>query len=130
MDTVLDYTGQIAHALGYLHSHSDQQKAIFHGDLKPANVMLTGTDDSLVLKLADLDSFTLLKDKDTHRLDLATKTGTIRYMSPEMIGCEDPFIWMATVGQATDTVYEGWVASSCVCPRLIGLIVEHVMGHW
>ncbi|OWA51296.1 hypothetical protein BV898_15786 [Hypsibius exemplaris] len=101
--TILDYTKQIAHALGYLHNRSDQrQEAIFHGDLKPENVMLAGTEDNLVLKLADLDSFTRLKDKDTHRSDLKTKAGTIRYMSPEMIGNDDPDITMAIVGRATD----------------------------
>ncbi|OWA54961.1 putative Fibroblast growth factor receptor 2 [Hypsibius exemplaris] len=79
---ILDFTSQMAKALGYLHNHSDQQQeAIFHGDLKPANVMLTGTDNTPVLKLVGLDSFARLKDKQTDRSEMKTKMGTIRYVS-------------------------------------------------
>ncbi|OWA51298.1 hypothetical protein BV898_15788 [Hypsibius exemplaris] len=116
VDTILNYTGQIARALNYLHSQRGQHhEAIFHGDLKPLNVMLHSKhDDCPVLKLTDLDSFTQVRGEHTRRSDLSTKKGTIRYMSPEMLAW-NPDTKLPAVGRSTDIWSLGCIVLRMSC---------------
>ncbi|OQV17213.1 putative Mitogen-activated protein kinase kinase kinase nsy-1 [Hypsibius exemplaris] len=119
VSTILDYTEQIAHALGYLHNHKDSQQNgrpnIIHGDLKPENLMLhSKAGDRPVLKLTDLDSFTQLRDEHSRRSDLSTKKGTIRYMSPEMLAWDHKIEWLK-VGRSTDIWSLGCIVLRMSC---------------
>ncbi len=72
---------QIARALSHAHSQK-----IIHRDLKPSNILITETDDGIVIKLFDFGIARVADDADEIRLT-TTKAfiGTPTYMSPEQI---------------------------------------------
>jgi len=72
---VIFYAGQIALALGYLHSCK-----IYYRDLKPENILIG--DDGYVL-LADFGLAKIMDDANT--MEPNSFCGTPSYLSPEMI---------------------------------------------
>ena len=79
IDTIVDFTSQIAKGLAKAHQHG-----IIHRDIKPANIIVT--DDGLV-KILD---FGLAKLAGQARLTrTGTTLGTVAYMSPEQVHGEE-----------------------------------------
>ena len=70
---------QIAKAIAYLHGH---EKQIIHGDIKPANIMMTKTG---IAKLCDLGLSKLKGDASLTVKSTAAAKGTPLYMAPEQL---------------------------------------------
>ncbi|GAB5366997.1 hypothetical protein AAMO2058_001192000 [Amorphochlora amoebiformis] len=68
----------IAQALAYLHAH---KPPILHRDMKPANIFFDGYGKA---KLADF-GLSRLKAGQAGKYEMTGKTGTIRYMAPEVV---------------------------------------------
>jgi serine/threonine protein kinase/Tol biopolymer transport system component len=79
LEDVLDWSSQLANALGVAHSHG-----LIHGDIKPENVMVR--EDGYV-KL--LDFGLALGGQEEGRIG-GGLAGTLRYLSPEQCGGEAP----------------------------------------
>ncbi|RUS85924.1 hypothetical protein EGW08_006327, partial [Elysia chlorotica] len=66
---------QVADAVHYLHS-----KNIVHGDIKPANILLSGEDQAV------LSDFGLSKCVPNQRVEIFMNYGTRGFMAPEIFG--------------------------------------------
>ncbi|KAK1412854.1 hypothetical protein QVD17_34410 [Tagetes erecta] len=76
----LDIMIDVAHAITYLHTYTDQP--IIHRDIKSANVLIT---DKLRAKVADF-GFARIKVEDPEATHISTQVrGTAGYMDPEYI---------------------------------------------
>jgi serine/threonine protein kinase len=77
-ETALDWIGQIAGALGYLH---DQNPPIIHRDIKPANIRVTSQGRAFLV------DFGLVKVYDPHlRTTIGARAVTPGYSPPEQYG--------------------------------------------
>jgi hypothetical protein len=77
-DTALDWTGQIAGALAYLHA---QKPPIIHRDIKPANIRVTSEGKAFLV------DFGLVKVYDPHlRTTVGARAITPGYSPPEQYG--------------------------------------------
>jgi len=77
-DTALDWVGQIAGALAYLH---DQNPPIIHRDIKPANIRVTSQGRAFLV------DFGLVKVYDPHlRTTIGARAVTPGYSPPEQYG--------------------------------------------
>ena len=76
---ILNWAQKLAGALSHLHS---QTPPVFHGDIKPGNIMLTETGD---ICLIDFNISLILDDKDKSALGLSHG-----YSSPEQYGSKTP----------------------------------------
>ncbi|XP_055354378.1 uncharacterized protein LOC129600020 isoform X2 [Paramacrobiotus metropolitanus] len=70
----LRYTLEITDGLNFLHG-----QRVWHGDLKPSNILVKTIDEDITLQICDLDDFVLMD------LGSTNARGTPIYMSPEMI---------------------------------------------
>ncbi len=77
---VLEWSGQLLDALAYLHG---QSPAILHGDIKPANIILTR---SGLLKLVDFGLVRLLQPEDQQTVTVVQGQGTMAYTPIEQFG--------------------------------------------
>ncbi|EFJ40490.1 hypothetical protein VOLCADRAFT_46661, partial [Volvox carteri f. nagariensis] len=83
MRQLLDTAAEIASAMAYLHS-----RAIVHGDLKTANVMLQRQDSDprgFIAKLADFGLARQLAGRGAEDGMLVSRIGTVTHMAPETI---------------------------------------------
>nr|QJI10537.1 mitogen-activated protein kinase kinase kinase 12 [Neoseiulus barkeri] len=71
--TILRWAAEIASGMSYLHG-----QRIFHGDLKPLNILLDGA--AKTAKIGDFDS-----SRKLGSLVGASDTGTVPYMAPELL---------------------------------------------
>ncbi len=84
------WLGQLCAALGYAHT----QARLVHGDLKPANLMITLPGD---LKITDFGLATVIADSIKRAGDSAAPGGKLVYMSPQQRMGEIPAV--------TDDIY-------------------------
>lgn len=73
--TIRDFISQIGSGLKYLHAHQ-----IVHRDLKPHNILMSGTAENPVLKIADFGFARFLRPTDLAE----TICGSPIYMAPEI----------------------------------------------
>lgn len=99
LDEFLSIADAIASALDAVHEHG-----VLHGDLKPANVFLTG--DAVVAKLVDFGT------SKVHGLERLTRTGEVAgtptYMAPELLTGE------GGIDERIDTYALGVLAYRCL----------------
>lgn len=76
---VIDITAQIARALSVVH-----QRGLVHGDLKPANVLVSRSGQKPVVKLIDFGLADAFRGSAAEAL-----TGTVAYFAPEQTGLVD-----------------------------------------
>jgi serine/threonine protein kinase len=74
-ERIRGFVGQIGEGLKYLHCHE-----IVHRDLKPHNILLAGTPDRPILKIADFGFARFLRSSDL----ADTVCGSPIYMAPEI----------------------------------------------
>lgn len=127
LDARLAVASQIARAVGEVH-----QLGVLHKDLKPANVLIAGSAQSPVIRLADFGSGRLLDDTvlddfgitDPGSLDTGSgrdelRSGTLAYRAPELVGDAVPtaksdiyalglILYQLTVGDFTKALAPGW----------------------
>ena len=77
---VLEWSSQLLDALAYLHG---QSPAILHGDIKPANIILT---QSGLLKLVDFGLVKLMQPEDQRTITVVQGRGTMAYTPIEQFG--------------------------------------------
>ncbi|MGH8547904.1 MAG: protein kinase domain-containing protein [Methylococcales bacterium] len=94
---VANIVRQIGNALSYAH-----ERAIFHRDLKPGNIMLRKDDGEDFVILIDFGIATVMEPQTVTRGPKTLAVGTVPYMAPEQILCEP--------SEATDTFALGVVA--------------------
>jgi serine/threonine protein kinase len=105
---VINHLKQIVRGIQYLHCvakvifREPFRKPIIHGDLKGQNIFI-GTDNKTV-KIGDLDNGLLLKNGRTNIQGIQEPVGTLFFMSPEMLKCEE------RIGLMTDIWSFGCVA--------------------
>jgi serine/threonine-protein kinase len=75
IDKAIDYTAQVLSALSYAHA-----RGVVHGDLKPANMIIT---PSGVVKLMDFGIAKMVADRKLTQT--GSTVGSLYYMSPEQI---------------------------------------------
>ena len=106
-DFLLNVLRQLADAMAYVHG-----KGIFHGDLKPSNVLVDETGKPLLI------DFNLSSDRS---IDQAQLGGTLLYMAPEQLAQiaspKDGFRGGTFVGTATEIFSFGQLAISLVTGR-------------
>lgn len=127
LDARLAVASQIARAVGEVH-----QLGVLHKDLKPANVLIAGSAQSPVIRLADFGSGRLLDDTvlddfgitDPGSLDTGSgrdelRSGTLAYRAPELVGDAVPtaksdiyalglILYQLTVGDFRRPLAPGW----------------------
>ncbi|KAF7067220.1 hypothetical protein CFC21_073135 [Triticum aestivum] len=91
-------------ALRYLHTECD--RCIVHGDIKPANVMLDASGNA---KLGDFGLARLIDHGAEPRTTQAV-AGTVGYIDPELVNCQRP-------GTASDVYSFGVVLLEIACGR-------------
>ncbi|MBI4821347.1 MAG: serine/threonine protein kinase [Deltaproteobacteria bacterium] len=113
------WAGQLASALAAAHS-----RGVTHRDLKPGNVMVTGSGESTVLKLID---FGLAKvvDADQPLTGFGDVIGTPQYIAPESL------VTSAEVGPAADVYALGAVMFELITghPVFEGTLPEVLEAH-
>lgn len=89
---MIEFSKQLVSACAYLES-----KGIVHRDVKPANILLKGSQ----LKLGDFGLARVINGDDQSLNSFFTFAGTLHYMAPEIIRCEKhPYkcdVWSAGV---------------------------------
>ncbi|KAL4540218.1 hypothetical protein Ndes2526A_g03213 [Nannochloris sp. 'desiccata'] len=74
----------VAEGMEFLHSGP---RAVLHGDLKPANILLKAGSDpgSVTAVVADFGLSRMLDSDDKHSIQRTASLGTVQYMSPELL---------------------------------------------
>ena len=70
-------------AKGIAHLHN-LQKAVIHRDIKPGNILVTGTTGSPVIKIADFGESRFFEGSKEQSVRNMTVAGTFPYMAPEL----------------------------------------------
>ena len=79
----VDLAAQIGFGLSYLHTkRKDDKRAIVHRDISARNILLTGPQDKLVVKIAD---FGVARVMVNETLSTTTISGSPPYMAPEQL---------------------------------------------
>ena len=100
---VLDLLSDIASALSHAHT---QDPSIVHGDVKPSNILVSGSPDAPIIKLADFGLARWINPITR----MSRSAGTFLYMAPEEFrGYSVP---------ASDVFALGLVAYQLLCNRL------------
>ncbi|KAL4543632.1 hypothetical protein Ndes2437B_g01454 [Nannochloris sp. 'desiccata'] len=82
--TILNILIDVAEGMEFLHSGP---RAVLHGDLKPANILLKAGSDpgSVTAVVADFGLSRMLDSDDKHSIQRTASLGTVQYMSPELL---------------------------------------------
>ena len=98
-DAVIKYTSQICETLSRLHS---MDPPVIHRDIKPTNIIITSSDDAVLIDL-NAAKYATDKDKDT------TLLGTQGYAAPEQygFGSSTPQTDIFAVGVLMNTMLNG-----------------------
>ena len=80
----MDFLLQMSKGIEYLHEHS-----IVHRDIKLSNILVTGHQYNVTLKVSDFDDFADIKATVTCNMTKPNNQGmTLAYTSPELCNCE------------------------------------------
>ena len=82
--TILKILIDVAEGMEFLHSGP---RAVLHGDLKPANILLKAGAEpgSATAVVADFGLSRMLDSDDRHSIQRTASLGTVQYMSPELL---------------------------------------------
>ena len=117
----LGYIHQATCGLRYLHS-----KGIIHRDFKPTNLLVAGTVEETVVKVADFDAFVTVKEtvRSTRtKTDSRLKGMTLAYTAPELVcgrvnkatEASDYYSWAITAFEVLCSEASAWTS---VLPHL------------
>ncbi len=81
--TSLNWSVQLFCALSYLHSANDKKVPMVHRDVKPSNIMVS--QDLSNIKLVDFGLCIATQEEHRKNRKMSGKTGSFRYMSPEVM---------------------------------------------
>ncbi|XP_065671795.1 interleukin-1 receptor-associated kinase 4-like [Hydra vulgaris] len=80
----LNFIYQSSNGIMYLH-----ESGIVHKDIKPSNLLVTGTTKDITIKVSDFDDFVDIKETIALSMTKQNINGmTLAYTSPEIIKCE------------------------------------------
>lgn len=84
-NSILKILIDVAEGMEFLHSGP---RAVLHGDLKPANILLKAGAEpgSMTAVVADFGLSRMLDSDDKHSIQRTASLGTVQYMSPELLG--------------------------------------------
>jgi len=81
--TALNWSVQLFCGLSYLHSATDGKTPMIHRDVKPSNIMVS--EDLSCIKLVDFGLCTWMHKEQRENRKMSGKTGSFRYMAPEVM---------------------------------------------
>lgn len=114
---------------GLNHLHNEQDKPIFHLDLKPSNILL---DKNLKPKIADLGLSRIVANTKTHHTERATIQGTFGYMPPEYIESSDisKKFDVFSLGAIITRIVDGNACHSRYSSMGAPKFIKHVTENW